>query len=101
MQDLDGCLNWFNTNKALIQGLDPRTGERMFKVNKKGKKVYYDHIAPKVDDVWIEHFPEHKDFKWQKIEHHHVDEGQFAVPLPWDLHRGKGNYNIWHTFDGT
>jgi hypothetical protein len=61
----------------------------LFTINKKGKKVYYEHITPKVDDTWIKHFPEHKDFKWQKLEHHHVDEGQFAVPLPWDPQRKR------------
>ncbi|MCE2596991.1 hypothetical protein K6Y31_19630 [Motilimonas cestriensis] len=88
-----------HTNKALIEGLNPRTGERLYRTNKKGIKVYYDHIAPRVDNTWIKHFPEHKDFKFQRIEHHHVDEGRWAIPLPWDLHRGKGNYNIWHNFN--
>ena len=87
-------------NRALIHGLDPRTGKQIVRTIKKGKNagraVAVEHVAPRVDDTWIKHFGEHKEFKWQTIEHHHVDEGRYAIPLPWQLHRGEGNYNIWH-----
>ena len=33
----------------------------------------------------------------QILEHHHIDQGVLAVPLPQDLHRGSGgNYSKWH-----
>ena len=87
-------------NRALIHGLDPQTGQRLTRVIKNGKNsgktVYVDHISPKVDSTWLKEFPEHGDFKWQTLEHHHTDEGRYAIPLPWELHRGEGNYNTWH-----
>jgi len=85
------------TNLRLINGIDPKTGKRLTRTNKKtGQKVFVEHIAPKVDDVWLKSFPEHADYKWNTIEHHHVDEGRWVIPLPEKLHRLDGNYRKWH-----
>lgn len=27
---------------------------------------------------------------------HHLNQGNLAYPLPVELHRGAGNYLIWH-----
>lgn len=53
-------------------------------------------LSPKVDRTWTQHFPEHSNYKGQTIEHHHYNQGDIAIPLPWEVHRGAGNYNIWH-----
>jgi hypothetical protein len=53
-------------------------------------------ISPKVDNTWTQHYPEHAPYKGQTIEHHHYNQGNVAIPLPWEVHRGAGNYNIWH-----
>jgi hypothetical protein len=53
-------------------------------------------MSPKVDKTWTESFPEHSGYKNQTIEHHHYNQGNIAIPLPQDVHRGAGNYNIWH-----
>lgn len=32
------------------------------------------------------------------MEHHHLNHGDNAIGLPWNVHRGKGNTKFWHTF---
>jgi RHS repeat-associated protein len=46
--------------------------------------------APEVDDVWTNAFPQHKPFKGDKLHHHHVDQGPFAIPVPASTHPGSG-----------
>lgn len=53
-------------------------------------------LSPKVDNTWVKSFPEHAGYKGQVLEHHHYNQGDIAIPLPWEVHRGAGNYNIWH-----
>lgn len=53
-------------------------------------------LAPKVDNTWIKSFPEHAGYRRQGLEHHHINHGDIAIPLPRDVHRGPGNYGIWH-----
>lgn len=52
--------------------------------------------SPVVDSVWARHFKHHKPFNGQKLEHHHMGKGAFAVPLPKGMHRGAGNSGFWH-----
>ena len=56
---------------------------------KKGK-------SPVVDKKWIKYHKDHKPFRGQTIEHHHLGHGKFAVPLPVGLHRLKKNFSFWH-----
>ena len=49
-----------------------------------------------VDSKWIEHFPEHRKFLGNRLDHHHIDHGPIATGLPKDLHTGKGNSRFWH-----
>ena len=56
---------------------------------KKGK-------SPVVDKKWIQYHRDHKPFRGQTIEHHHLGHGKFAVPLPMGLHRLKKNFSFWH-----
>jgi hypothetical protein len=53
--------------------------------------------SPFVDSNWAAHFPEHHRFLGERLEHHHIDHGFLTTPLPKTLHRGKGNYSVWHT----
>ena len=53
-------------------------------------------LSPKVDKTWVSEFPEHSGFPGQTLEHHHYNQGPIAIPLPQDIHRGAGNYGIWH-----
>jgi hypothetical protein len=52
--------------------------------------------APAVDAQWLKHFPEHQHYSGQILEHHHLEHGFLAVPLPQTLHRKSGNYFVWH-----
>ncbi len=52
--------------------------------------------SPVVDRQWMKHHKDHSPFNGQKIEHHHLGHGSFAVPLPKGLHRGKGNSGFFH-----
>ena len=52
--------------------------------------------SPIIDDEWLRVFPEHRDFVGEIIEHHHVEQGRYAIPLPETLHRGAGNTQWWH-----
>lgn len=52
-------------------------------------------LSPKIDKTWIEHFPEHANYKGDKLIHHHVDFGKHAIPVPAKTHVGSGG--IWHT----
>lgn len=40
-------------------------------------------------------FPEHANYKGDTIIHHHVDFGQYAIPVPSSTNVGSGG--IWHT----
>lgn len=50
-------------------------------------------VSPRIDDEWIEVFPEHTPFKGRC--HHHLDDfGRYAIPVPARTHVGSGG--IWH-----
>ena len=53
-------------------------------------------ISPVVDDEWLRVFPEHREFVGIKLDHHHVEQGRYAIPLPKTLHRMEGNFKTWH-----
>ena len=44
-------------------------------------------LSPKVDDVWAKSTPEHQSFMGDVLEHHHIDQGSTAVPLPRTIHQ--------------
>jgi hypothetical protein len=46
--------------------------------------------APLVDDVWIGSNPTHQSFMYDKLIHHHIDQGAIACGLPQSIHRA------WH-----
>ncbi|WP_172795172.1 hemagglutinin repeat-containing protein, partial [Polycladidibacter hongkongensis] len=52
--------------------------------------------APVVDDDWLRVFPEHSDFRGQQIIHHHMDYGQYAIPVPRGAHNNSPGFSIWH-----
>ncbi len=52
--------------------------------------------SPIVDAQWIQHFPEHNRYFGEIIEHHHLDYGSLAYPLPKGAHRGGESYKMWH-----
>jgi hypothetical protein len=43
--------------------------------------------APIVDDAWLKYFPEHAKYVKDKIEHHHINHGNIAIPFPKTMHR--------------
>ena len=51
-------------------------------------------FSPIIDDIWIEFFPEHSEYKGEKLIHHHVDQGIYAIPVPEPTHNGPGG--VWH-----
>jgi hypothetical protein len=52
--------------------------------------------GPKVDKIWIKHFPEHRGnlFKNQPLFHHHVDHGPYTIPVPKASH--QNSRGPWH-----
>ncbi|WP_204343494.1 hypothetical protein [Paenibacillus elgii] len=51
-------------------------------------------VSPRIDDVWIKHFPEHNGYLKDILIHHHVDWGRYAIPVPRETHVGSGG--VWH-----
>jgi len=47
-------------------------------------------VSPRVDQTWIEAFPEHEDYMGDVLIHHHVDFGQYTIPVPGQTHVGSG-----------
>ncbi|WP_317346655.1 RHS repeat-associated core domain-containing protein, partial [Phocaeicola plebeius] len=43
--------------------------------------------SPIVDNIWVSHNPTHKNFVGEKLVHHHVEQGRFAVPIPEKVHQ--------------
>lgn len=52
---------------------------------------------PTVDATWIKHFPEHAPFKGDDLQHHHLEKGAIAIPLPRGLHAKRPFFAIWHS----
>jgi len=50
--------------------------------------------SPTIDDVWIKEFPEHGGYKGERLIHHHVEQGKYAIPVPESTHVGSGG--VWH-----
>lgn len=43
--------------------------------------------SPAVDDAWLKYFPEHGKYGGKTLEHHHINHGNIAIPLPKPMHR--------------
>jgi RHS repeat-associated protein len=52
--------------------------------------------SPTVDSTWVQYFPEHNPYMFQTLEHHHLDQGPLAIPLPRSAHRIGESFMIWH-----
>lgn len=52
--------------------------------------------SPIVDQKWVEAYPNHQNFLGETLEHHHLNQGGKAIPLPQSLHRIGINYEKWH-----
>jgi|GEM_PF-3261835 len=59
-------------------------------------KLIKNKKSPIVDQQWVKHFPKHKEFMGEVLEHHHHEHGNIAIALPKSVHRSKGNYGILH-----
>ncbi|MDC2663187.1 SpvB/TcaC N-terminal domain-containing protein [Bacteroides ovatus] len=55
--------------------------------SKENVKLIQSKHAPIVDEQWIAHNKTHVNFKGNKLVHHHVEQGRFAVPIPEEVHR--------------
>lgn len=42
--------------------------------------------SPSIDSTWISRHPEHASFLDELIEHHHLNQGPYAVPIPQSIH---------------
>jgi hypothetical protein len=51
-------------------------------------------VSPRIDQTWIQSFPEQSSYFGDVLYHHHVDHGQYAIPVPRTTHRGSGG--PWH-----
>lgn len=52
--------------------------------------------SPIVDQKWVEVYPAHKNFFGETLDHHHLNHGGKAIPLPQSLHRIGINHERWH-----
>lgn len=52
--------------------------------------------SPVVDDQWLKIYPNHARFKGESLEHHHLNHGGDAIPLPTTLHNRLTNRKVWH-----
>ncbi len=71
-----------------------KASEALSKIN---RKLISKGKSPKVDKQWIKYHPNHEKFLRDTLEHHHINHGSDAVPLPRSLHRAAGNKQILHT----
>lgn len=79
-------------NKKLINGINPRTGKSQ------------DPRAPRIDDTWLESFPEHGAYKNKDLRLHHaqwvnpetgqLENGPYLQPVPKPTHLGEESW--WH-----
>ena len=53
-------------------------------------KIEVLELSPKIDNQWIQHYPDHAPYKGETIIHHHVDQGAHAIPVPQGTHIGSG-----------
>lgn len=44
-------------------------------------------LAPEVDAQWVKYYPEHGGFMYDVLEHHHINQGWMATPLPQTVHQ--------------
>ena len=51
-------------------------------------------VSPRIDQTWINAFPEHGSYMNDVLIHHHVNHGQYTIPVPGKTHVGSGG--IWH-----
>ncbi|BBB64202.1 hypothetical protein UNDKW_5929 (plasmid) [Undibacterium sp. KW1] len=51
-------------------------------------------VSPRVDQTWIQSFPEHGNYLSDVLIHHHVDHGKYTIPVPGKTHVGSGG--PWH-----
>lgn len=52
--------------------------------------------SPIVDQKWIETYPTHQNYIGETLDHHHLNHGGKAIPLPQSLHRIGINHEKWH-----
>ena len=79
--------NWF-WKRRLEMNLEMFSQTNAYRVKVLG-------LAPQVDDVWVQHNPNHASFnridpatgKKMVLHHHHVNQGNYAVALPAEVHR--------------
>lgn len=50
--------------------------------------------SPRIDDTWLQAFPEQAAYRGDVLVHHHVNHGQYAIPVPSRTH--PGNSGPWH-----
>lgn len=53
-------------------------------------------LSPIVDKQWIRFNPNHKTFKGENLQHHHINNTNAAGYLPTSLHIGKVNKDLVH-----
>ncbi|PTD14272.1 hypothetical protein C6N29_07415 [Flavobacterium columnare] len=54
--------------------------------NSSNKWKIENNLAPVANDQWIQYNPSHAEFKNNRLIHHHIDQGRFAVGIPEKVH---------------
>ncbi len=54
--------------------------------------------APVIDAAWIARHSEHARFTGEILQHHHLNHGPYAVPIPQSIHQSW--FSTWHPLRG-
>ena len=52
--------------------------------------------SPIANEQWIKYNPQDSFFIDEVLEHHHINQGRWAIPLPQLLHNRAGFQHLWH-----
>ena len=53
--------------------------------------------SPRVDSQWLRYYPEHEPWYGDTLQHHHINHGRWAIPLPEGFHQQGGWSRFWHS----
>ncbi|WP_029448497.1 hypothetical protein [Candidatus Odyssella thessalonicensis] len=56
----------------------------------------YSKIAPKVDNQWLQYFPEHQHYVGRTLVHHHIEHNHLTTALPDKLHGTAPGRSMFH-----
>jgi hypothetical protein len=83
-KDKQSALGYLRDHERFWAEYSKKFPEHLSEAN---RKLIAEGRSPEVDPKWIEFHPMDAPYSKQVLEHHHVGEGSFTVPLPHKLHK--------------